>query len=160
MDRNELLQRINNQGKVLGYPLFVMKDGRILKTPPQYEPFKFIIFDELDIDKSLADQGIMKYETWLRRMPSVALTPQSPKQADLPEMFKIPPYLKPQIYKLYDKKVYIYAESYVRYWIERNCENGKESLIINLPSAKELGVKAEQVTIAEDVITKIYYYLH
>ena len=46
----KLLNRINDLGKVLGYPLFVMPDGTILKTPPQDVPFKLIVFDELDLE--------------------------------------------------------------------------------------------------------------
>lgn len=155
MDRNELLQRINNRGKVQGYPLFVMSDGRILKTPPKDEPFKFIVFEELNIKKSLQHQGIMKYETWLRRTPSVASAPQNPEQADFPEKFTIPSHLEPKI--CCNGKVYIYAEHYVRYLVETIRENGREGIEIYL---LQVGVKVDQLTIKEKGIKKTYYYLH
>lgn len=155
MDRNELLQRINNRGKVQGYPLFVMSDGRILKTPPQDEPFKFMVFEELNIKKSLQHQGIMKYETWLRRTPNVASTPQNPEKAYFPKKFSIPSHLEPKIYC--NGKVYIYAEYYVRYRVETDRTNGREGIAIYFLQA---GVAVDQCTIIEKGIKKTYYYLH
>lgn len=159
MDRNELLKRINDYGKVHGYPLFVMSDRRILKTPPQDEAFRFIVFDELDIDKSLARQSIMTYEIWLKRTPSIASAPQTPEQADFPEILKIPPYLKPKIYRVNNKTIYIYAENNVAYWVEMIREDGeqkKEGLVIHFPFAQLFCVKVDQFTRKKN----IFYYLH
>ncbi len=111
----ELLNRINNQGKAMGYPLFVMPDGEILKNPPQNVPFRFIISDELDTAKSLKNQAIMDYETWLKRTPDIISPPQRPDLPDLPEMFQIPPHLIPEVYKIYNNcEVYIYADENTR----------------------------------------------
>ena len=110
----ELLNRINNQGKAMGYPLFVMPDGEILKTPPQNVPFRFIISDELDTAKSLKNQAIMDYETWLKRTPDTISPPQRPDLPDLPEMFKIPPHLIPEVYETCHSEVYIYADENTR----------------------------------------------
>ena len=110
----ELLNRINNQGKAMGYPLFVMPDGEILKNPPQNVPFRFIISDELDTAKSLENQAIMDYETWLKRTPDIISPPQRPDLPALPEMFQIPPHLIPEVYEIYDGEVYIYADENTR----------------------------------------------
>ena len=110
----ELLNRINNQGKAMGYPLFVMPDGEILKNPPQNVPFRFIISDELDTAKSLENQAIMDYETWLKRTPDIISPPQRPDLPDLPEMFQIPPHLIPEVYEIYNCEVYIYADKNTR----------------------------------------------
>ncbi len=84
-----------------------MSDGCVLKTPPQDIPFKFIVFEELDIEKSLANQGIMKYETWLNRTPSVTSSPEKPEKAKQPQPFQIPKHLKPKIYKFPNLIIYI-----------------------------------------------------
>lgn len=152
----KLLNRINDLGKVLGYPLFVMPDGTILKTPPQNVPFRFIISDELDTAKSLENQAIMDYETWLKRTPDIISPPQRPDLPDLPEMFQIPPHLIPEVYEVKTHKIYIYAEEDIKRKFSIDIfQTGK--IIIHLFD-KEL--KMKQCSIKEDGLTKNYFYIY
>lgn len=159
----KLLNRINDLGKVLGYPLFVMPDGTILKTPPQDVPFKLIVFDELDLEKSLEKQAIQDYETWLGRTPGIISppqrqdsTPQKPVLPDSPEMFQIPPHLKPKAYEVKTHKIYIYAEEDIKRKFSIDIfQTGKINIYL---FDKEL--KMKQCSIKKDGLTKNYFYIY
>ena len=150
----ELLNRINNQGKTEGYPLFVMPDGEILKTPPRGVPFRFIISDELDTAKSLENQAIMDYETWLKRTPDIISPPQRPDLPDLPEMFQIPPHLIPEVYEIYDGEVYIYADENTRckFTIEHYSGN------VRIKHLKK-GMVVKNCIVIENGFQKVYFYI-
>ena len=150
----ELLNRINNQGKTEGYPLFVMPDGEILKTPPQDVPFRFIISDELDTAKSLKDQAIMDYETWLKRTPDIISPPQRPDLPDLPEMFQIPPHLIPEVYKCGNMVEYVYADENTRRKFTIEHYPDKVTTIF-----LERGLLNKECTVIENGFVKIYSYI-
>ncbi len=150
----ELLNRINNLGKAMGYPLFVMPDGEILKNPPQNVPFRFIISDELDTAKSLKDQAIMDYETWLKRTPDIISPPRRPDLPDLPEMFQIPPHLIPEVYKIYNGEVYIYADENTRrkFTIEHYPDE------VKIKHLKK-GMVVKECIVIENGFRKVYFYI-
>ncbi|MBP3688004.1 MAG: hypothetical protein J6J35_06560 [Alphaproteobacteria bacterium] len=101
----ETIKQLNEFGKRYGYPFYVFDNGDIKKDLLDTNPFKFIVTGLLDEQKSLRNQAIMRYETWLR-------APSSPSSPKLPEELSIPAYLKPKIYSFpkSNATVYAYAE--------------------------------------------------
>ena len=132
----------------------MMPDGEILKTPPRGVPFRFIISDELDTAKSLKDQAIMDYETWLKRTPDIISPPQRPDLPALPEMFQIPPHLIPEVYEIYDGEVYIYADENTRckFTIEHYSGN------VRIKHLKK-GMVVKNCIVIENGFQKVYFYI-
>ena len=154
----ELLREINNKGKILGYPLFVMKGGQILKTPPQNEPFELVVFDELDEHEGLNGQKIKTYSQWLAQ----SLQPNdflemlfvgcSSEEVFL-KMFQVPSSLRPYVRVFQRGRLCIYAEpniSYCAICIDKIWE-------VNYQTT---GIQVDKLQLEEDGIAKIYYYIH
>ena len=166
MNKNELLERINSKGRVLGYPLFVMEGGQILKTPPQDVPFKLVVWDEIDVNKSLNNQKLMSYSQWLGKTRPAYSMSRSVYRCKFEEKYNIS-HLKPKIYRIKDEKVYVYAEDWVLYYAKVVKENTFLAEVLEQPKGKDgfyifltpwQDVKAEEWTVEQG--KEIYYYLH
>lgn len=155
----ELLREINNKGKVLGYPLFVMPDGQILKTPPQNEPFELLVFDELDEHEGLNGQKIKTYSQWLaqslqpKNFLEMLLSGCSSEEAFL-KMFHVPLSLRPYVRVLSHRRLCVYADPNIDYSVK--CLGPEKWEIIY----QTTGIQVDKLQLEECGIAKTYFYIH
>lgn len=168
MNRYELLERINEKGKSLGYPLFVMKGGQILKTPPKDVPFELVVFDEIDVHKSLNNQKLMSYAQWLSKTMPTHSMPRSFHQWKFEEKYHIS-HLKPKTYNVTNAKIYVYAEPDILYLAKVVKESSVLAEVLELPRGYDgfyiifapwQDVKVEEYSVSEQDKKETYYYLH
>ena len=158
----ELLERVNSIGRVLGYPLFVMEGGQILKTPPQDVPFKMIVWGEINVHKSLNNQKIMSYSEWLAQTSM----PRSVHQCKFEEKYNIS-HLKPKLYQTKHSKVYVYKEPGIFYFAKIVPSNSFLAAVLDQPQecdgfyiAPLNNDKVEVCHVNEQGNNEIYYYLY